>query len=341
MTTVKDDPEQIRQTMATNRQRIARAFRDEIAAIQVELSDDDIDAMVRGDVPSDSSDIRKTIEAILLAYLLAGRRVMATIEEQVPDRLAFDQAGYRVVAGAQQVRDRIETYYRTQQARATMLAVEDGRTRGISDAEMRVAARQSLGLTFVQVTALISYRKTLGALGPSRANAAIQSIAGLAANATGRSSHDPAHSAAIRQAVAAVKPLGAKQIDRMVAAHAARQVNARSRSIGETESTRATNEGATEAWDQAAEAGAVPPSSSGGASPGIGSNSRGRLDEYWKTADDELVRRSHVRLANTIRPDSGSWQGLYGALRYPCDPACGDLRDVAGCRCFIRREATF
>lgn len=341
MPTVKDDPEIIRQTMTTNRQRIARAFRDEIASIQAELSDDDVDALIRGDPPSDSSDIRKTIAAILLAYLFAGQRVTGVIESQIVDRLAFDQAGYRVTSGAQQVRDRIETYYRTQQAQATALAVQDGQTRGISDADMRLVIRQSLGLTVVQVGALISYRKTLEGLGPSRVRAAAQSLGALAANATGRASHDPAHSAAIRQAVASAKPLSKKQVDQMVASHAARQVNARSRSIGETESTRATNEGATEAWDQAAEAGAVPPSSSGGSAVAIGSNSRGRLDEYWKTAGDERVRGSHVSLANTIRPDSGYWQGYYGQLRYPADPACSDLRDTAGCRCFIRREATF
>jgi len=108
--------------------------------------------------------------------------------------------------------------------------------------------RDSIGLTQAQALAVQNYRDMLESGVPSQMQAAVDRA--LASGKWDRS---------VASAIANNKALPQDMIDRMVSAYASRSLNYRAEMIARTETSRASNAGQQEAWDQAVDQGLLDP----------------------------------------------------------------------------------
>lgn len=172
---------------------------------------------------------------------------------------------------------------------AIRAALVDGQIKGANPVEQARAVRDVIGLTPRQAKAVANYRRELetfhqkrGAkswgLGEqiSRRNGrqtyAVDEKGEVLDNVKERRLRDFRYDRTLQRAMDTGKALKPEQIDRMVDAYRRKYLKLRAETIARTESLRAANAGALDAWRQAIDEGAAP---------------RDLVFKLWETAHDE------------------------------------------------------
>lgn len=307
--------------------RIARIIRAAVAAAQ-----DELDIGVLADLLStgrveDALDLLMTMTRQIAAapstvFITAGQSTAQMLASAGVVSIAFDQVNQRAVdiMRASQL-DKIQQFS-AEQRRAVNTVLTDGIRDGIGPVAQARNFRNVIGLTDAQAKSVQKYRRILEGVGTDSAElkaALVQTDKGLVID---RKLRDGRFDGKIRQAIRNSEKLTAPEIERMTARYAERYVKYRAEVIARTEALRAVHEGANEAWQQAIDDGKVEAS---------------EVTQTWRSAGDNRVRESHMKLNGQERPIGGTWEGDYGTLRYPGDPDAPPA-EIIQCRCILVRR---
>ncbi len=132
----------------------------------------------------------------------------------------------------------------------------------------------------------------------------------------------------VRKAIAAGKPLTAKQVNTITGRYADSLLKLRGETIARTESIAALNAGRYESWEQAIDEGKI---------------HKDFVTSTWSATGDAKTRQSHSAMNRQRQPHGEPFRSPTGALlRYPGDTGLGaGAADVVNCRCFLQRRGDF
>lgn len=248
-------------------------------------------------------------------FVAAGQSTAEFLQSADVAHIVFDAVNWRAVEQMRAARlDLIREFADSQRA-VLRSVMSQGITEGIGPVDQARRFRSVVGLTEYQNSLVDSYRASLNRVGQPGATETQQRATLSRALRDGRS--DRVVEAAIRQG----RTLDQATIDKWVARYAERSVKQRAINIARTEALRAVHMGAEQAFAQAIAEGKIDPRA---------------IEETWNSARDRRVRESHVLLNGQTKGWGGVWQGLYGVLRFPCDPDA-PARETVNCRCIVTR----
>lgn len=227
------------------------------------------------------------------------------LNEQVPRvAVAFDPGDPQAAELMRQNQLQFVVGFQAQQREATRLALAAGLQEGIGTVEMARRFIDSIGLTAGQEAAVQNYRRLLTA-GSSEA--------------LSRDLRDRRFDPSVRRA-AAGEPLGADQVDKMVARYRARALQYRAEVIARTESVKVTGLAREEAMRQTLQ------------QTGI---AEGAVVRTWMATLDERVRDTHRAMNKQARGLGEAFQSPSGAmLMFPGDPSAPP-EEIINCRCVL------
>lgn len=318
---ISDSEKRIEDLLDKSERRLANIFRRAIDAARNQINFDELANMLeRGQVEEAIESLMAIARQLGLAssaiFITAGQSTAEFLAAAGVGIIAFDQVNERAVRIMQASQLNLITQFSQEQRNAVRAVLTDGIQRGIGPKAQARNFRTAIGLTEKQAQAVMNYRRLLERAGDASLPKGDQ------AEALTRALRDKRFDPAIRRAIANAMPLDAATIDRMVEANARKAVRRRSETIARTEALRAVHQGTNEAYDQAIEDGKLDPDA---------------ITQKWTSARDGRVRDSHQKLNGQIRPLGGTWQGDYGQLRYPGDPAAPAAETIQ-CRCILVRR---
>ncbi len=318
---ISDSEKRIEDLLDRAERRIAAIFRTAINATRAELDLEKLaDLLARGQT-EEALDMLITIARQLGAassavFITAGQTTAQFLIDAGIGLIAFDQINDRAVRIMQAAQLELITQFSQEQRNAVRAVLTDGVSRGLGPIEQARHFRTAIGLTERQAMAVMNHRRFLEMAGDATLPNADQ------LRALSHKLRDKRFDAAIRRAATNNAPLDKVTIDRMVERYAQKYVKHRAEVIARTEALRAVHQGVNQAYDQAIDEGVL---------------SADRITQKWTSARDGRVRDSHQKLNGQIRPIGGTWQGDYGTLRYPGDPAAPAAETIQ-CRCILIRR---
>ena len=135
-----------------------------------------------------------------------------------------------------------------------------------------------------------------------------------------RSRRDRRYDKIVQRAIAAHKPVGAKEVDKMTGRYSERLLKFHAEVIAKTSALESFSAGRERAWEQLVEQGL----------------DRDRIEKEWRTRRDEKVRSSHVAMNGQRVILGQAFSGGGVLLRFPGDMSLGAGYDMTAlCRCIV------
>lgn len=249
-------------------------------------------------------------------FITAGQDTTTFLQNAGLGRIAFDQLGTRAVGIMRENQFNLVAQFTNEQRNAVRSVISEGIAEGLGPRQQARNFRNAIGLTEKQTQAVQNYRRILGFAG--NPDIPLNEQKGFLERAL----RDKRSDSVILRAIQRNNPLSGTEVDRMTARYAQNYVRYRSEVIARTESLRAVHQGVEEAYNQAIDNGLF---------------EADQIEQKWVTARDARVRDSHRKLNGEKRPFGGTWQGDFGTLRYPGDPAAPPAETIQ-CRCVVVRR---
>lgn len=251
-----------------------------------------------------------------IVFVNAGQSATGYLNQNLFLNIAFDQINVAAVQAMQANQLRLIREFTDGQRDVVREVVTHGIEQGLGPVDQARNFRQVVGLTSQQARAVFNYRRALEQVGRPGVSARAQ------AESLTRALRDRRGDAQVRRAIREARPLPPEKIDWMVQRYTERSIKHRAEVIARTEALSAVHEGDAAAFQQAVDGGKLDPR---------------LIEETWVSAGDSRVRDSHRHLNGQKQPYGQLWQGLYGVLRYPGDPAAPAAERIQ-CRCIVTRR---
>ena len=304
-----DPAERIARLLEVWSARIARSFLEAIGAIKDEIDLRELEVLIaRGQLDRVESRITRAANAVAAvsgeAFVTSARDTSRFLSEALRVNVAFDVSNDRAIGLVRTARLNLIREFTQDQREVVRASVIRQLQQGSSPRQTAQTVRDAIGLTVRQNASVERYRQLLE-VGSSQALT--------------RNLRDRRFDGAIRRAIREETPLTPEQIQRQVARYQERFLSLRAQNIGNTEGSRALNQGRHEGYQQYVDQGIL---------------SEDQIIRIWNTNRDGRERLTHNVLHRTeVRGLTERYELASGArLLFPTDPS-GPADETVNCRC--------